>query len=1175
MDPAPSSIPQPGEHVGPYRVLGELGRGGMATVLEVEHQATGARRAIKLMLPVARADEVARRMEREFLALSRLHHPAVLQVYEAGVYQRRPWFAMEALRGEELGVAVERWRSLAPAERFARARQVLTLLAEALAYIHDQGLVHRDVTPSNIMLLHGPDPAGAGLRLMDFGVVKEPGAELTVVGEVVGTVAYIAPEQITGGPVDARADLYALGAVLYLMLTGRRPFNARNLAGYLDKHLNRAARPPRELAPTLPERLDEICLRLLEKDPDARFASARHLLLALDDGPGPSATLGPKGLDMSHLPLAGRAAALGTLREAVTRLLARPGGPRAGDLTGPTDPGGVARPPGGLIVVSSTDGMGKSRLAGEAIAMARQVDVAVTRVRGTGDPRPWSGFRAILEALQAVPGFRLPDSLRRALEGGRKAETWAVAAAARELVEASGPRLVVIDDAQRVDRASLELVGLLARNLVGRDRFPLLLLLTRDTGEPGPSLDALVAPDGPLHGSGLVPQRIDLGPLSQAAVEELLLHLVVDGPAARALALRLHGDSRGNPFFLSQMLRALVAQGVILPGEAGQRGTIALDAGELARAALPVPGSIRQALLARLAPVSPDVRAVLDILAIAREPLDDAVTGEASGLGAGERLAQALAEATRAGLVSAGDAGHGRHTLARHRLADVLVEELPEPRRRDLHGRLARALELCHRRDLGPVTGAVADHYDAAGYAAIAWPYHLAAARLLHQRGDMAETLERLDRGLVLEPRARGYAPLGEADRRLSEALQLRAAALVHLGQWEEGRTEARRALELARELGDDLRTSRAAAELGALCRRRHDLDEAREWLELALHHARLSGDRAARIVPLYELGALHWARGDLEAARAEWVEVLAAAEALSDERMQALGANGLGVLALCRGDAAEARRQFERAIDLCERYGMAERLVVSRINLIELHHLTGNLRKGVELADQTVASAREVDNAYGVALGLRYRALVQADLGHLADARENAAEAARMQRELGNPEEELAAHVMTVRAALFGRDLDGAEAGLAACLPLLAEHDTEGFGPVVHAWRAQVLAARGQVEAARVALDASLGAPGRPWPHQRARVLLNTARACEALGETERATALAEEALRLADTSGYRMYVMRARLLAARNASDEAARARHLRVGEALARSLAANLPREDTASFVTEPGR
>ncbi|RME26573.1 MAG: serine/threonine protein kinase, partial [Deltaproteobacteria bacterium] len=234
------SIPGPGAAIGPYLVVGELGRGGMATVLEVVHRDGGEHRALKLLLPTSRSREAARRMEREFVTLSRLDHPAVLRVFDAGLYQGRPWFVTEKLVGQDLRDAVESWRDIPPAERYRRAEHVLAQVAGALAYIHDQGLVHRDVTPGNIMLL-----ADGSVRLMDFGVVKEPGAELTRAGEVVGTVAYIAPEQITGGVVDARTDLYALGAVLYLMLTGRRPFNARNLAGYLDKHLNRRPRPPR------------------------------------------------------------------------------------------------------------------------------------------------------------------------------------------------------------------------------------------------------------------------------------------------------------------------------------------------------------------------------------------------------------------------------------------------------------------------------------------------------------------------------------------------------------------------------------------------------------------------------------------------------------------------------------------------------------------------------------------------------------------------------------------------------------------------------------------------------------------------------------------------------------------------------------------------------------------
>ena len=135
-------------------------------------------------------------------------------------------------------------------------------MAAALDHIHQRGWIHRDVTPSNIMLLDD-----GGIKLMDFGVVKIPGTERTVAGEMIGTVAYMAPEQIKNHTLDSRTDLYSLGASLYLMLTGQRPFNARTLGGYLQKHLTEEPVPPSQYAPLIPTDLESACLRLLQNHP--------------------------------------------------------------------------------------------------------------------------------------------------------------------------------------------------------------------------------------------------------------------------------------------------------------------------------------------------------------------------------------------------------------------------------------------------------------------------------------------------------------------------------------------------------------------------------------------------------------------------------------------------------------------------------------------------------------------------------------------------------------------------------------------------------------------------------------------------------------------------------------------------------------------------------------------
>ncbi|MEL6349217.1 MAG: serine/threonine-protein kinase, partial [Myxococcota bacterium] len=440
----PSGLPQPDEIVGQYRIVGEIGRGGMAAVLEALRLHDGARCALKVMLPATRSEDVAERFRREFRALSHLSHPNVLKVYEGGVYDGRPFFAMELLDGRELRDEVEQWRGLPPGRRFERARDILIQLARALEYIHNRGWVHRDVTPANIMIL--PD---GQVKLMDFGVVKEPGADLTVAGEVVGTVAYIAPEQIRGQRVDARADLYSLGAVLYLMLTGRRPFNARTLSGYLDKHLNRTVRPPHALAPTVSRELDAICVRLLEKDPAARFASATHLLYMLGaERPALQAA--------AVTTIAGRAWERSVLREAVALL----------------DAGR-----GGLIMLEGASGMGCSRLVSEGVRLSRQLGIAISWGQNRSPNQPaFSGLREIYTNLLAE-GRDSPAALTLTYDGGEeRAELYAICAAFKELMASEAPRLVCIEDIDRADPGTLQVVEYLIRNLA---ELPVLFLLSR------------------------------------------------------------------------------------------------------------------------------------------------------------------------------------------------------------------------------------------------------------------------------------------------------------------------------------------------------------------------------------------------------------------------------------------------------------------------------------------------------------------------------------------------------------------------------------------------------------------------------------------------------------------------------------------------------------------------
>lgn len=283
---APSLLgppPGPGVRVGPYRLGRLLGMGATSSVHLAELD-SGTQVALKILDPQRVLPEDMQRFTREYEALSRMDHPRVVAVHGSGVHEGYPWIAMEYVDGTDLGTLVRRWAEEPPADRFVEVERLLRGLCEGLQYVHDLGLIHRDLKPGNVLVTRDGEP-----KISDFGVVRsEAGGrtQLTMAGRLVGTVAYMAPELITDEGVDRRTDLYALGAVLYLLLTGRRPIEADSVAGYLARHLTEVPRPAGELVPDVPRRLERIAQRLLSKDPSRRHPSAQAVLQALDRADG-------------------------------------------------------------------------------------------------------------------------------------------------------------------------------------------------------------------------------------------------------------------------------------------------------------------------------------------------------------------------------------------------------------------------------------------------------------------------------------------------------------------------------------------------------------------------------------------------------------------------------------------------------------------------------------------------------------------------------------------------------------------------------------------------------------------------------------------------------------------------------------------------------------------------
>jgi Tol biopolymer transport system component len=280
----------PGTRLGPYQISDPLGAGGMGEVYRAKDTRLGREVAVKILPEHLSANAEAReRFEREAKAISSLNHPNICTLYDVGEHEGIGYLVMELLEGETLSSRLERG-----AMKVEEALRVAVQVADALDKAHRKGIVHRDLKPGNIVLSKNV------AKILDFGVAKlreeaaSPSATgvagglfptaaptrttpLTSSGAVLGTMQYMAPEQLEGKPVDHRADLFSFGAVLYEMVTGKRAFEGESRASVIAAILDREPRPISELSPVAPRALDRVVGTCLAKDPDDRWQSAADL----------------------------------------------------------------------------------------------------------------------------------------------------------------------------------------------------------------------------------------------------------------------------------------------------------------------------------------------------------------------------------------------------------------------------------------------------------------------------------------------------------------------------------------------------------------------------------------------------------------------------------------------------------------------------------------------------------------------------------------------------------------------------------------------------------------------------------------------------------------------------------------------------------------------------------
>ena len=666
-----------------YRLENEIGRGGMGVVYRATDLELMRQVAVKVLSEAAPQD-ARQRLIREARAAAALNHPHIISVYDVGEADGLPFFVMELVEGPNLGKA-------RPVE-LSHIVEVAYQICMALEHAHSNQIVHRDLKPDNV-LLSGPDGAPR-IKLADLGLALPGyGARISRAGLIVGTAAYMAPEQALGQEVDGRTDLYALGVLLYELTTGRLPFSDHDPLAVVTQHVHAPVVPPRVLRPDLPRRLESVILRLLEKNPADRFSTARETAAALTES-----------LTSTEPPEEDDAAATVAILDALSR--GRLVG-RATELAEAHELWRHARDGHGhAVLLSGEPGAGKTRLARE-ITIRAAVEGAVVLNGGCYEYEATTPYLPFVEAFRRWVREQKDDSIIRKVLGDSAPQ---IAKLAPDLEARLGPfssspelaphddRLLFFDAVARVfsnlarekgmlfyaddlhwaDRGTLWLLGHLLRQM--RDQRVLIVGCYRETelARTHPLAKALVD----WNRERLV-TRITLRRFNADETSAQLSALLGETVSAD-FGYAVHRETEGNPFFVEEVLKALIEQGSVRR-ESGRWKRC--DVGELL-----IPQSVKEAIGNRLDRVSEPTNDVLRTAAVLGKTFEFEELKAVSSIPE-DALLDSMDEAIGAQLIAAatGDA----FTFTHDKIREVLYEELNPIRRRRLHRLTAEGLERC------------------------------------------------------------------------------------------------------------------------------------------------------------------------------------------------------------------------------------------------------------------------------------------------------------------------------------------------------------------------------------------------------------------------------------------------------------------------------------------------
>ena len=978
-----------------YRIDAEIGRGGMGVVYRGHDTLLDRGVAVKVLSESGLGTEGRARLLREAQAAAQLNHPNIVSVYDAGEADGTPYIVMELVDGESLHDR----RPEALEDVLAIARQVCA----ALEHAHAHGIIHRDLKPENVLIARDPLAGTIGTaKLVDFGLARSAATRVTSEGTIVGTVFYIAPEQVLGQQIDGRADLYALGVILYELSTGRMPFSGDDPLAVISQHLHAPVVPPRTYNADIPPALDAFVVQMLSKQPPDRPASAAEVRLVLRDLAG-KAVLSPVP-ELSPLDQLVRGRLVGREREFAEakslwmqaaraygerRVLLISGEPGIGKTPLVREIRALTQITGGRVLVGTCYAQGNAPYA----PIAQIIREALPLLESDLPELVLAGLIALAPDLQIQHPHVPPNPpLDPQAEQHRLFES---AVALCQALAERAPLLLVLEDVQWADGGTLFLLRHLARRSRSCQIRLLIVLTYRDVDlAESCCLDDVLIDLDRLR----LTARIKLARLDREQTREFLAIMLQEEISDQFLE-GIHRETEGNPFFVEEMCKALIEDGRLYR-EGGRWHGPAMDQVRL-------PQSVKMVVQSRVSKLPGQAQAALGLAAVIGREFDFDTLLQAGDLDE-EALVDALEAAERAQLIDEvrGEitarewAGREMFRFAHKLTMTALRENVSGLRRRRLHRRVADAIKALHPDDSSCLEG-LAYHYGEAGDEETALSYSLRAADRARRVYANEEAIRLYSEALDLMPEdhparfdvlaarrevydivARREAQQGDTMAMLAFADKSndnvrRCDALIALAdlylETESSRAQepAQRAIAIARALGDPVREGHALRRLGQEARYRYDYTQSRSALEAAAARFREAGLIGEAAVCLHFLSLTLGEQGEHPAALEAAEQALALSRAAGDRRQEATSLRRLAIVHN-RFDPAKALPFAEKALELHRALG--DRSQEWRaLNVLGV--ITGSLGR-LEETKAHLCQSLELADSIGSSIGVRQAAI-------------------------------------------------------------------------------------------------------------------------------------------------------------------------------------------------------